>query len=122
MEEGPFTKDHAIFIIIKEYAKENDTVMGFQYENEDHYARVWFETMDGANAMRTKVNKNIGWPILSNSELVDVDDGVNPFTRDAVAIEVFPRKYAEKLDSYNYNLAAYLVGECEKKGVNLRLS
>ena len=100
METGPFIKEHPLFVIIRDLGKSIDGVMGFTYETQDFSSGIWFENMEGAEAMRKKVNERIGWSILSKPEVQTEDYDSNPFTRDVVCVSVVPKNAADFNEKY----------------------
>lgn len=121
METGPFTKEHAIFVIVRDIGKEIDGLMGFTYENDDSYSGIWFENMEGAKIMRKTVNERIGWSILAKPEAQDEYNDGNPFTCDVVCVCVVPKDVADRNGQYDGDAMTGALMACVKLGIKVRI-
>ena len=121
MQTGPYIKDHALFVIIKDLGKDIDEFMGLTYETGDSYAGIWFKTKKAAEAMRKTVNERIGWSILSKPEAYGMYDDGNPFTCDAVCVSPVPKDIADRNDKYDGDAMVGALMECIESGIEVRI-
>lgn len=116
-----FVKDHEVFFKINVSLKKHGfDFSGVTYENYDSYACYWKmidyeqhgkDVISFWNLLRNTVNQEFGYPLMSKARLVCKEDDFNPYTKDAIAIEVLPEEVAKKCEAISGGdpvVAAYL--------------
>lgn len=120
MEKGPFTKDHLFFLLAKTLP-ESKTALGFTYETWDAYAVVWFRTVEEANDFRSAVNQSVGWSVASKPDVLDKNEGTNPWTMDVANVCILPKEIADRNDKYGGDALVGALAACVEAGVEIKI-
>jgi len=122
-----FLKGHPIFDQILIAASPDLDRAAKSYETGDKYAGIWLlpvaDYTDKVDAIVAKVNTSIGWPVLAKPAVIKAENESNPFTHDAILIQVVPREVGERNVKHGGDtmVGAYaeLARVCEEGGIKL---